>query len=117
MNRRESQASWARKSSSQFLLPEIIPESLINADLCEVSLLKLLIARSTEVGSRNLVWAGTNETPSGAYVDSCQVHEYVPPSPFRQKAKTPALIRSTTGRPTLSCPQRVRPLARGSGMK
>ncbi|GHJ88877.1 hypothetical protein NliqN6_5279 [Naganishia liquefaciens] len=42
-------------------------------------LLKLLIARSTEVGSRNLVWAGTSETPSGAYVDSCQVHE---PSDF-----------------------------------
>ena len=42
----------------------------------------MLIARTTEVGARNLVWAATQETPSGAYVEDCKVSRYVPLQPF-----------------------------------
>ncbi|KAJ9091156.1 hypothetical protein QFC20_007714 [Naganishia adeliensis] len=41
----------------------------------QMKLMKLLLARTTEAGSRNLVWAGTEDMPSGSYVDSCKVSE------------------------------------------
>ncbi|KAJ9117678.1 hypothetical protein QFC24_006392 [Naganishia onofrii] len=46
---------------------------------CLLTLLKLVAARSTEVGSRSLVWAATKDTPTGAYVQDCQLFE---PSDF-----------------------------------
>ncbi|KAJ9113045.1 hypothetical protein QFC22_006141 [Naganishia vaughanmartiniae] len=43
------------------------------------ALMKMVIARSTEVGSRNLVWAGTQDMPTGSYVHDCAISE---PSDF-----------------------------------
>ncbi|KAL8280529.1 hypothetical protein RQP46_007177 [Phenoliferia psychrophenolica] len=40
-----------------------------------MTVFKALLARTTEVGSRNLVWACLNETPPGAYVSNCEVTE------------------------------------------
>ena len=41
-----------------------------------MTVFKALLARTTEVGSRNLVWACINDTPSGSYVSACEVTEY-----------------------------------------
>ncbi|KAJ9094239.1 hypothetical protein QFC21_006065 [Naganishia friedmannii] len=46
---------------------------------CLIGLLKLIGARSTEAGARNLVWAGTQDMSIGAYIHDCQVLE---PSDF-----------------------------------
>ncbi|KAJ9113047.1 hypothetical protein QFC22_006143 [Naganishia vaughanmartiniae] len=46
---------------------------------CLIGLLKLIAARSTEAGARNLVWAGTHDMPTGAYIHDCRVFE---PSDF-----------------------------------
>lgn len=39
------------------------------------SLMKAVLARTSEEGSRCLVWAATNDTPQGAYSASCRVEE------------------------------------------
>jgi NAD(P)-dependent dehydrogenase (short-subunit alcohol dehydrogenase family) len=61
--------------------------NVVNPGLCHsglgresgafLAVLKFFLARSTEVGSRNLVWACTHDTPAGAYVSDCRVTEYV----------------------------------------
>lgn len=38
-------------------------------------LMKVMLARTTEVGSRNLSWAATQDMPSGSYVEDCHVSE------------------------------------------
>jgi len=40
-----------------------------------IALLKALLARTTEAGSRNLVWASLNSTKPGAYSSACRVEE------------------------------------------
>lgn len=78
------------------------------------SLQKMLLARTTEAGSRNLVWAGTEDMPTGSYVDSCQVSEYVPPILARSRD---VLIRAVLGHPILRFPPRVELSARRSGTR
>lgn len=40
-----------------------------------ITAMKALLARTTEVGSRTIVWAATNDSKKGAYSNACRFEE------------------------------------------
>jgi hypothetical protein len=76
-----------------------------------VTAAKNALARTTEVGSRNLVWACLHDTPAGAYVADCKIAEWIFSGLVGKTADHVA------GSRTLLCPSQARLRSSRSGRR